>query len=152
MIKQKGFTLIELIVVLTIISTLAVMAAPNYFNMAAVQDMNKSAIDLSATLQKAQSRALLEKRLITVYLGSSPALASDEMSWMPSGNSIFVGGTQTVYVSKDGFLQASATDKKYYGVLHFKVCSSSVNASRTVTYNRIGVITTTEAKEGCDAS
>lgn len=152
MIKHKGFSLIELIVVLSIISTLAVMAAPNYFNMAAVQNMNKSAIDLSATLQKAQSRAILEKRAITVYLGSSPVLASNEMNWMPSGKTIFVGGTQTIFVSKEGFLQASATDKTYYGVLHFVVCSSNVDASRKVTYNRIGVITTTEAREGCNAN
>lgn len=152
MIKHKGFTFIELVVVLAIIATLAVMAAPNYFNMAAVQDMNKSAIDLSSTLQKAQSRAILEGSPITVYLGSTPPLASNEMSWMPSGNSIFVGGPQTVFVGKNGFLQTSATDKKYYGVLQFLICSSNVDASRKVTYNRIGVITTTEAMEGCNAS
>lgn len=150
--KQKGFSLVELIVVLVIISILSVMAAPNYFNMAAIQDMNKSTVDLSSTLQKAQSRAVLEKRTITVYLGSSPTLADDEMSWMPSGKSIFLGNTQTIHVNKEGFLQPSKTDNRYYGVLHFVVCSSGVDASRKVTYNRVGVITTSEAREGCHAN
>ena len=66
--KNKGFTLIELMVTLAVLGIITAMAAPSFGNMLNRQDLNKSSQELIAILNKARSVAVLERRVVEVKL------------------------------------------------------------------------------------
>lgn len=150
--NSHGFSMIEIIVTLVIISVLAVIAVPSFKNVMIQEQLNQSATDLITTLQKAQSRALLEKQVMQVYVGTSPTLTDTSLSWMPSGGSTIKGGAVQIFIGKDGYVQTTATTTTFAGVKTFILCSQGETHSRKITFNRIGVITDSGLRENCDAS
>lgn len=150
--KIKGFSMIEMIVTLVIISILSVIAAPNIKSVLIQEHLNQSASDLIRVLQKAQSRALLEKEVMRVFIGTEPTLNDTELSWMPSGEAYIRGGSVSIYIGKNGYIQTSATNAAFAGVKDYIICSKGGTHSRKVTVNRLGVITDSGVRENCDAS
>lgn len=149
--RISGFSMIEIIVTLIIISIVTVIAAPNIKNVLMREHLNQSSADLINVLQKAQSRAVLEKKVISVYVGSAPTLTDTDLNWMPSGNATLRGGATRIYISKSGYLQKTATNTAFDGVKNFIVCSQGGTHSRKITFNRIGVVTDSGVRENCSA-
>ena len=69
--KNRGFTLIELMVTIAVIAIIAMMAAPSFGNLLLKQNLNRSTQDLVATLSAARSTAVLERREVTVDLSKT---------------------------------------------------------------------------------
>ena len=150
--KIKGFSMIEMIVTLVIISILSVIAAPSIKSVLIQEHLNQSSSDLIRVLQKAQSRALLEKKVMRVFIGTEPTLNDTELSWMPSGEAYIRDGSVSEYIGRDGYIQTSATNAAFAGVKNYIICSKGGTHSRKITVNRLGVITDSGVRENCNAS
>ena len=84
--KNRGFTLIELMVTIAILAIIATLAAPAFSNMALAQNFNKSTQNLVAQLNQARSTAVLERRSVEVKLNSSAADTASILNWQPEGS------------------------------------------------------------------
>jgi len=66
--SRRGFTLIELIVVLAIIAVAAVVVAPSISSGIASINLKSSVNHLAATMRYARTRAISQKNICAVYL------------------------------------------------------------------------------------
>lgn len=57
MFTQRGFTLVELIVAISIMATIAVIAAPSFADMLAQQRLDRAASELASSLRVARAQA-----------------------------------------------------------------------------------------------
>lgn len=69
-----AFTLLETVVVLTIIGVITALAAPYYSRAAARQQMDAVAQELTRTLEAARNTAMSEKRTVPVSFETAPAV------------------------------------------------------------------------------
>ncbi|MFC1568092.1 type IV pilin protein [Candidatus Margulisiibacteriota bacterium] len=66
--NRKGLTLIEILVVLGIIGTLAIFALPTYYNFSAQLTLNAAARALAAELRGLQGQAVLQHKTLRLDL------------------------------------------------------------------------------------
>jgi len=69
--KKSGFTIIELMVIIAIISILATVAIPNFFQWRPKRQLSAAAKDVFSVMQYARSRALKDN--VSVVLEFDPA-------------------------------------------------------------------------------
>lgn len=69
--KSSGFTVIELMVVMSIIGILLLVGVPNYFNYASDQRVVTTAQTLAADLRVAQREAVAQRTPITVSFSAA---------------------------------------------------------------------------------
>ena len=95
--KNRGFTLIELMVTIAVIAIIAMMAAPSFGNLLLKQNLNRSTQDLVATLNAARSTAVLERREVTVDLSKTDQTAdtAETRYWLPKGEAVLKSGSPT---------------------------------------------------------
>ena len=74
--KQKGFTLIELMVTIAVLAIIAMMAAPSMTSMRYNQDLKRQDRNISLTLNDARSNAKALNKPMNVYF-STPNPSSD---------------------------------------------------------------------------
>lgn len=85
MYKSKGFTLIELMVTIAILAIIATMAVPSFNSISLNQNLNKSTNTLTQEIKAARTKAILEKRQITLTLSSSASNTATGLNWMQDG-------------------------------------------------------------------
>jgi prepilin-type N-terminal cleavage/methylation domain-containing protein len=69
-----AFTLLETVVVLTIVGVIAALAVPYYSRAAARQQVDAAAHELARTLEAARTTAVAEKRTVPVSFETAPAV------------------------------------------------------------------------------
>ena len=108
--KNRGFTLIELMVTIAVIAIIAMMAAPSFGNLLLKQNLNRSTQDLVATLNAARSTAVLERREVTVDLSKTDQTAdtAETRYWLPKGEAVLKSGSPTSIT-----FQLSGADKDH---------------------------------------
>lgn len=135
--KNKGFTLIELMMTIAVLAIIATLAAPSFGNMLLKQNLNKSAHELTLVLTQARAKAALDRREITVQLNTSTvADTTTQFNWMPNGKSVLKTGSPTSIVFlPTGLVKAATTDTS------FVICEqSSGSLSKTISISRMGTI------------
>lgn len=85
MYKDKGFTLIELMVTIAILAVIATMAVPSFNSINLNQNLKKSTNTLMQEIKAARTKAILEKRQITLTLSSSASNTPTTLNWMQNG-------------------------------------------------------------------
>lgn len=133
--KNRGFTLIELMVTIAVMAIIAMMAAPSFNNIMLNQNLNKSARDLVATFTEARAKAALERRQIKVVLKSEVENSDGQLNWSPSGKAILKTATPLEVTFKQNGLVDSPSD------ISFVICNKlSGNASKTITITKMGTV------------
>lgn len=155
-VKTKGFTLFELLVVVSIIGILSLMAAPIYSNLAVNQNLEESTTSLVSAINQARSKAIIEKRVIQVNLNSYAANTDTTLNWSPTGTSTLVRSTATtIFFGPNGFSQQSATNTDPTAELIFTICNgplASATVSRQIAISYLGSISDSGLTGGCSAS
>ena len=130
----RGFTLVELLVVIAILAILAVFAAPSFNTFIAKQQVKSAAYDLAQTFQTARSSAILNRR--TVDVRASYPNASAGGKW--NGTK-----TSTLYATN-----VTADDTNKIGKSSFYVfeTGSALNSSAAGVVNRVTKISTLSSK------
>lgn len=83
--KEQGFTLIELMVTIAVLAIIAMMAAPSMKSVIESQKLKKSTDSLVQEIKVARSKAILDKREITLKLVSTSSNTDYVLNWSPDG-------------------------------------------------------------------
>lgn len=79
--KQRGFTLLEALVVLTLLGILSALAAPSYSGMRQRHQMQSHAEQFQASLMLARSEALRRQQRVTVCVRNEADACAMTGSW-----------------------------------------------------------------------
>lgn len=135
--KMKGFTLIELMVTIGVLAIIATIAAPSFGTMLTNQNLNRSAQELVGTLNTARSKAIVERRTVTVHLETKNKASlsnntSDTFYWMPQGDAELTTTTTQLTYQLTGGVSADTV---------FTICGGdSSNRSKTITVSKTGAV------------
>ena len=138
--KQKGFTLIELMVTIAIMVIIAMMAAPSFMQQVRRIQLNNDAHEVIQLAIETRSEAIFRKQDRQIILTSSAGSAFK--NWQPSGNTQWATSATPVtmtynffgYLTGDkvcGILQHSK-DSTLHAVIHFNK-NGSVIYDKTAT-------------------
>lgn len=119
---MSGFTLLEVLISITIIAILTIVSAPFYFSIQMQNDLNLAEAAIAQTLRRAQvlSRTVsydtpwgvyVENGAITLFKGLSFSMRDisfDEVTDL-SSNLIVSGVQETIFTKLNGFPQTTGT-------------------------------------------
>ncbi|WP_180178087.1 Tfp pilus assembly protein FimT/FimU [Acinetobacter sp. YH01005] len=108
--KNKGFTLIELIVTIAVMAIIATLAAPSFGNLLIKENLKTTAFNMRDTLKEARSRALLN-RASTVVCTSLSKSASAVSQDTCGGNLANYSTTMSSSLKKDSVLIVNVEKK-----------------------------------------
>jgi type IV fimbrial biogenesis protein FimT len=138
--KEKGFTLIELMITITILAIIAMLAAPSFGDMIIQQNMKKSTNELIGVLNQTRARAALERRDIEVQLSRTevttlPQNTDTVQYWMPYGSVTLmpISPVSITYGINGGIVGA-------IGDTNFILCSTPGGISQTISISRMGTV------------
>ena len=86
--KNKGFTLIELMITIAVLAIIATMAAPSFSQMLNKRKLETELKDLTHVLSLARSQAVLLRTNTIVNLNSTSNNTQTNFSWSPKTNGI----------------------------------------------------------------
>jgi prepilin-type N-terminal cleavage/methylation domain-containing protein len=141
--KEQGFTLIELMITIAILAIIATMAAPSFGNLIQKQNLNRSTQELIGQLNNARSKAVLERRDVTVQLNSLAADAPTQLNWASQDKTILKSGSPTeITFLLSGGVKNFAAD---INGKPFIICNESGgNKSKNISISLMGTIHVTE--------
>ena len=93
MTRQRGFTILEAVTVVTVLAILIAVAAPALSSMISTQQVRNSALDISASLVAARSEAMTRNASVTV----TPAGGNWALGWTVTDEGGAVLRTQSAY-------------------------------------------------------
>lgn len=128
----RGFTLIELMVTITIMAIIATMAAPSFFNMIERQRLNRDTENLIAQLAQARSQAVALRRNVTVNLNSQAKDSDIVLNWSALGENKLTSKDTVVTFNSLGVVSNLAADTQ------FSICNSKLSVSRIFMLGRFG--------------
>ena len=102
--KQKGFSLTELMVVVTIMGILGLVAAPNVVTALPSYRLRNSAADLCSNIRRARSIAVKQNRDISIQFnidGRTYTIGNDKPVALPDGIT-FGHGTASISAAETG--------------------------------------------------
>jgi type IV fimbrial biogenesis protein FimT len=150
--KNKGFTLVELMITIGITAILATMAVPAFTNFVAKQKLEASVRSLVMTFSDARAQAATLRRGVTVNLIAGVAESPTAYTWLPKYTDISINnGTVPVVFNENGLARRTTGS----GVtlvqvpLTFVLCSSEINKSKTVVLSRTGVVQSIQDSGSC---
>lgn len=141
--KNQGFTLIELMVTIAVMAIIAMMAAPSFGNLIQKQNLNRSTQELIGQLNNARSKAVLERRDVTVQLNSLAADTPTQLNWASQDKTILKSGSPTeITFLLSGGVKNFAAD---INGKPFIICNESGgNKSKNISISLMGTIHVTE--------
>lgn len=90
--KQKGFTLIELMVTIAVLAIIAMMAAPSFGNMLNKKRLEANTKELILVLSQAHSQAVLLRANTVVQLNGATTATPTNFFWVSNNTDIKLKG------------------------------------------------------------
>ena len=142
--RSQGFTLIELMIVIILISVVATIAVPNFMGFIENNRVTSGTNSFVGTLNYARSQATREGRSVRVE-------AREDGDWQ-QGLAVMLGGDQLrVSEALAGNLQVSGEEVTFRGngmatgAAQFEICTEDGNYGRLININEGGQIRAREA-------
>ncbi|WDE16297.1 prepilin-type N-terminal cleavage/methylation domain-containing protein [Acinetobacter schindleri] len=79
--KEKGFTLIELMVTIAVLAIVAGMAAPSFSSMIEQYKLKKNTEELINVLKEARAKSIVDVREVTLNLNSDAMDSGSTINW-----------------------------------------------------------------------
>lgn len=146
--KNKGFTLIELMITIAVLAIISTMAVPSMGNLLEKQRFQKKERELLSILTQTKSQAILKRGDITANLNSTSANTDTVMNWDKGAN---VGltiqtlsatqtlgtysGTSLVF-DKNGLVSSLSQDAL------ISLCNTKLNIKKQLVLTRLGTVYT----------
>lgn len=84
--KNKGFTLIELMVTIAVLAIIAMIAVPSFGNIIEKQRLQQNERDLISFFTQAKSQAILKRSDVTLDLNPTSGNSDIKFSWYKGSN------------------------------------------------------------------
>ena len=142
--NQRGFTIIELMITVTIAAIVMAIAIPSFRTVAQSSQQRNAVADLSTTLARARTDAAARRRSITICASSDQTTCSGAVTW-ETGWIIFVD------TDGDGTLDAAEETLVVHPAFPSEVTIRMIPSNATrVTYNRDGLLANPVTFRYCD--
>jgi type IV fimbrial biogenesis protein FimT len=138
--RQRGFTLVEMLVVVGILGILAAIAAPNMTQMVRIQRVKNAAFDIFSAMNLARSEALKRNRTVTI----TPNNGDWARGWVAkdSANNVVQtqGGWDSLTLSGPNSIAFNPAGRSVTGMHQFMLTSANLetNAQRCITLDASG--------------
>ncbi len=147
--KERGFTLVELLVTIAVLAVIAVMAVPAMGNLVEKQKFNSNERDLINAISQSRSQAVLNRSNTVLALNSSASTLTS-INWQPmayvslTANQIAVDPTtgnssvgsavtlNTLTFSSTGQISSLTTD------IQISLCDSNLKIKKIMVITKLG--------------
>ncbi|GAB01287.1 MULTISPECIES: GspH/FimT family pseudopilin [Acinetobacter] len=134
--KNRGFTLVELVVTIAVIAVVSIMAAPSMANLMEKRRYDQNARELLLALSQAKSQAILNRSDVSVNLASNSVNTLTSLNWNVINNttlSISPTVTASTFVfNSNGLISNIAGDRT------LTLCNAKVKIQKTIVVTRLG--------------
>jgi len=151
---QEGFTLVELIVTIAVMSIIAMMAAPSMSNLLKSKRLDTNQRDLISTLSEAKSQAVLGRQNVSVNLNSAASNTATLLNWQPTSNNtltlknIAADNTQSSLAITTLTFNANGVVSNITQDALISICNSRINKKKNFILTKLGALVF-KAEETC---
>ncbi|WP_228203317.1 GspH/FimT family pseudopilin [Acinetobacter sp. CFCC 10889] len=137
--KNRGFTLIELIVTIAILGIVAMMAAPSFTNILNQRRLDATFKELALSIMEARSQAVNIRQNVELKLNSTDANTETVLSWRSKITKVTLenGSATSIVFEPTGSIKDFNT-----ATMTFSICHSDLGVSKRLQLTRMGTITT----------
>lgn len=145
-IPQEGFTLVELMVTITVMTIIAMMAAPTMSNLFESIRFDTNQRDLVNTLSNAKNQAVLSHANVSVNLNSNAANTLTTFNWIADEDNslelklLAADGTTTSLSTSSIIFIANGTVSSISQDLLISMCNSQLHVKKTFVLSKLGSI------------
>ena len=134
--NYRGFTLIELMVTIAVLASIAMLAAPSFTQLRAKQQLNANSRDLIATISKARNQAVFLRTNTTVFL-SSGVNTETNYYWQTTANNSVTAPTSITQIvfNRDGSISSGISADT-----SFVICNSTTRTTKAFALTKMGSV------------
>ncbi|MFV5631129.1 pilus assembly FimT family protein [Acinetobacter oleivorans] len=153
-IPQEGFTLVELMVTIIVMTIIAMMAAPSMSNLLESKRLDENQRDLINTLSESKSQAILGRQDVTINLNSTASNTSTSFNWKAAANNtlelknIAANGTQSSLTATTLTFNANGVVSNITQDTLLSICNSKINTKKILILTKLGILIF-KAEETC---
>ncbi|MFV5444113.1 MULTISPECIES: pilus assembly FimT family protein [Acinetobacter] len=153
-IPQEGFTLVELMVTIIVMTIIAMMAAPSMSNLLESKRLDENQRDLINTLSESKSQAILGRQDVTINLNSTASNTSTSFNWKAAANNalelknIAANGTQSSLTATTLTFNANGVVSNITQDTLLSICNSKINTKKILILTKLGTLIF-KAEETC---
>ncbi|ENV04189.1 MULTISPECIES: pilus assembly FimT family protein [Acinetobacter] len=153
-IPQEGFTLVELMVTIIVMTIIAMMAAPSMSNLLESKRLDENQRDLINTLSESKSQAILGRQDVTINLNSTASNTSTSFNWKAAANNILelkniaANGTQSSLTATTLTFNANGVVSNITQDTLLSICNSKINKKKIIILTKLGTLIF-KAEETC---
>lgn len=145
-IPQEGFTLVELMVTIIVMTIIAMMAAPSMSNLLESKRLDENQRDLINTLSESKSQAILGRQDVTINLNSTASNTSTSFNWKAAANNILelkniaANGTQSSLTATTLTFNANGVVSNITQDTLLSICNSKINKKKIIILTKLGTL------------
>ncbi|WP_151817122.1 pilus assembly FimT family protein [Acinetobacter oleivorans] len=153
-IPQEGFTLVELMVTIIVMTIIEMMAAPSMSNLLESKRLDENQRDLINTLSESKSQAILGRQDVTINLNSTASNTSTSFNWKAAANNILelkniaANGTQSSLTATTLTFNANGVVSNITQDTLLSICNSKINKKKIIILTKLGTLIF-KAEETC---